>query len=463
MILAASAADGACGKPGTLTTPRYADGHLVDTGNGTAFFRVDTTQLFEIDQSLAEQLELCLAFDDPGRARALIVAAGLERDVPVRIPAPRSVPVKTLSLAIAQKCNLGCTYCYAQQGTFGGPAKSMPLPVAKSAVNRLIEGSTPGDRLTLVFMGGEPLANRSGLREATHYAAGKAEDAGVQIDFALTTNATLIGPDDVEFFERYRFSVTVSIDGIGASHDRLRPFRSGKGSYERVMERASLLLSQTVRRTRLNARVTVTPDNLDLRRTLSTLAEIGFDGIQFSPMLDSPAGKGEMHTGALEEMLAQMIECGKTVEAQLHRGKWYPFTNFFGALKRIHMGARDDYPCGAGGSYFGVSSDGGLYACHRFVDDETGRLGDVLNGVDESRRAKWLTDRHVDRQQPCITCWARRLCSGSCHYEAMHTGRPACDYIRGWLHYCLGAYVRLCKTCPDTLRIILGDPIPRGA
>jgi uncharacterized protein len=25
----------------------------------------------------------------------------------------------------------------------------------------------------------------------------------------------------------------------------------------------------------------------------------------------------------------------------------------------------------------------------------------------------------------------------------MKRGRPACDYIRGWLHYCLEAYMRL--------------------
>ena len=29
-----------------------------------------------------------------------------------------------------------------------------------------------------------------------------------------------------------------------------------------------------------------------------------------------------------------------------------------------------------------------------------------------------------------------------CH-EVIHRGRPACDYIRGWLHYCLEAYLRL--------------------
>jgi hypothetical protein len=38
---------------------------------------------------------------------------------------------------------------------------------------------------------------------------------------------------------------------------------------------------------------------------------------------------------------------------------------------------------------------------------------------------------------------ARYLCGGGCHHEVIARGRPACDYIRGWLHYCLQAYVRL--------------------
>jgi uncharacterized protein len=28
-------------------------------------------------------------------------------------------------------------------------------------------------------------------------------------------------------------------------------------------------------------------------------------------------------------------------------------------------------------------------------------------------------------------------------------GRPACDYIRGWLHYCLQAYLRVSELRPD--------------
>ena len=95
------------------------------------------------------------------------------------------------------------------------------------------------------------------------------------------------------------------------------------------------------------------------------------------------------------------------------------------------------------GGYFGVSADGELAACHRFVGDPGGQFGDLTRGVDGARQAIWLTERHVDRQAPCTSCWARYLCGGGCHHEVLARGRGACDYIRGWLHYTIEAYGRL--------------------
>jgi uncharacterized protein len=31
----------------------------------------------------------------------------------------------------------------------------------------------------------------------------------------------------------------------------------------------------------------------------------------------------------------------------------------------------------------------------------------------------------------------------------LQRGRPACDYIRGWLEYCLQAYIRLLEKRPE--------------
>ncbi|MBD0327481.1 MAG: SPASM domain-containing protein, partial [Pyrinomonadaceae bacterium] len=127
----------------------------------------------------------------------------------------------------------------------------------------------------------------------------------------------------------------------------------------------------------------------------------------------------------------------------------YAFLNMTNTMRELHKGTHRPYPCGAGAGYLGVSADGGLYACHRFVEDTAGAMGHVSAGIDGARQQRWLAERHVHAQEPCRSCWARYMCGGGCHHEVIHRGRPACDYIRGWLHYCLQAYIRLLERRPE--------------
>jgi len=166
-------------------------------------------------------------------------------------------------------------------------------------------------------------------------------------------------------------------------------------------------------------------------------------------MLSAPSRRGEMQAPDLELLLAAMIDCGREFERRTLAGERYPFANMATALSEIHRGTHRPYPCGAGASYFGVAASGTLFSCHRFVEDERASMGHVDTGIDRERQRPWLAERMVDRQEPCRRCWARYLCGGGCHYEVIHRGRPACDYIRGWLDYVLGAYVRLSDARPD--------------
>jgi uncharacterized protein len=421
---------------------------MVDTSAGPHAFIVNGSQIYGLAAKAAETLQQALAADDPEAVDRLLIQFGITLsplidDLPIVSP-----PLRSLSLAIAQKCNLGCTYCYAQQGEFGGGAKAMSSDMALRAVDLLLQDAEAGARVNLAFLGGEPLANRAGLRAATEYAARLAAAASVDVRFSITTNGTLLKPEDGDFFERHGFAVTISLDGIGDAHDRQRPFKNGAPSFAKIIARVDPLLAQQ-RRMQVSARVTVTPSNLDLVETLEGLITLGFHSVGFSPMLSSPTKSGEMDEASLEVMLARMIDCGKRFEARLIAGVRYPFLNMVTALRELHAGTHRPYPCGAGAGYLGVSADGGLYACHRFVDDSHASMGSVDGAIDSERRNAWLAQRHVHRQEPCRQCWARYLCGGGCHHEVIHRGRPACGYIRGWLHYCMQAYVHLRASVPS--------------
>ncbi len=437
------------------TRPRSARLHLFNSEAGHFALDVETGRIHQLPAEHASTLDATLRLGDLGRAELAALAFGIVTPALQEVEAPKSVPVKAISLAVAQKCNLGCTYCYAQQGTFGGEAGNMPPDVAKAAIDQLVQGAEPGETLTLAFMGGEPLVNRRTLHASTRYAASAAAARGIRIGFTMTTNATLICDEDIELFEEYGFTLTISLDGLHATHDRLRPYRSGNGSFEKVAKNVRALLAVDDRRYRVLARVTVTPRNLDLPEIMTGLLDMGFDAIMFSPMLSAPSGKDEMLAADLDRLLDQLIRCGESFREGLRQGRILPFSNVIKTLQRIHSYEREQYPCGAGGGYMGVSADGGLYACHRFVNDDDGLMGNVFSGVDRDRQSSWLDSRHLQKQSPCGSCWARYLCSGSCHYEAIKRGRPACDYIRGWLTYCLGLYTELLRAQPDALRKVL--------
>ncbi|OJT18633.1 radical SAM protein [Archangium sp. Cb G35] len=447
-VLAAPLATPEARRLFSLSVPHAPSVHLFQTEQGQHLLVVNGSRLFDVDAEVFESLDRArLARDEVSLRRQLeelgVSEAPFIDDQPVESP-----PVRALSLAVAQKCNLGCTYCYAQQGDFGGPARNMPLQTALDSVELLLRDVSQGERVNLSFLGGEPLFNRSVIRAATQRAQELARARGVSLTLSLTTNGTLLNAEDAGFLEEHGFAVTVSLDGLQETHDRLRAFKGGQGSFARVMENVAPLLSMQ-RRMQVSARVTVTPRNLALRETLDAFVDMGFHSVGFSPMLSSPTGRDEMGHAELELMLEQMVACGREFERRLIAGQRYPFSNMVNAMREIHKGTHRPYPCGAGAGYFGVSASGELAACHRFVGDEEGAMGDVATGVDRTRQSRWLTDRHVHRQEPCRSCWARYMCSGGCHHEVIQRGRPACDYIRGWLHYCLEAYSRLSQARPD--------------
>ena len=422
--------------------------HFVRGIKGTHLFIPNGSRLIPISPAIEEKLRRLIEKKDEHNIQSELIALGLDippliSDEPLKDP-----PIHALSLAIAQKCNMGCTYCYADQGDFGGPTKSMPVETALKSIDLLLNERKAGDRVQLTFLGGEPLINRKDIRTATQYAQQKADEREINIGFSITTNGTLLTEDDAAFFENYGFAVTVSLDGNKSEHNALRPMKNGSGSYERIIEKIQPLLERQ-RKMQVSARVTVTPRNMNLAATLDDLIAMGFHSVGFSPLLNSGSGNGEMSAEDLEMLLQSMIECGLKFEKNVLEGKRYPFLNMVNALKEIAKGTHRPYPCGAGAGYMGVSADGELAACHRFVNEPAGRMGDVFSGIDPQLQNKWLAERHVHQQSPCSQCWARYLCGGGCHHEVIEKGRIACDYIRGWLHFTLQSYERINRLVPN--------------
>jgi uncharacterized protein len=407
----------------------------------------ETMALYRLDPSQVATLAQGLMDGDAGTAAALM-QIGLTAPALVPPPDNPTRPVRALALTVAQTCNLACVYCYASGGNFGGPDGRMSWEVARQAIDALIGDTPPGGSVKIAFMGGEPLVARDLIRRAVRHARRRAGMRAVTVGFSTTTNGTLITEQDAAFLAEHRFAVTVSLDGSRATNDRLRPSRAGRGSFDQVAVGVGRLIRHADK-IALSARVTATPENLDLDDTVTALSELGFSSVGVSPSITSPTGRGVLQPAEFTALLDAMIRCGEAWLEAVLDGRPHPFANLATALRELHNGRPRSHSCGAARDYLAVDASGAYSACHRFVNDPLGKMGDLGGGIDHDARRSWLVERSVERQAPCVRCWARRLCGGGCHQEVLHAGRPACDFVRGWLHFSMAAYSRMIEQRPD--------------
>lgn len=375
--------------------------------------------------------------EGPSALSDVDLAAYLDEGARLNLGSVPSVAPQNLSLNVTAACNLACDYCYAGRGAFGGAQSgAMTTTVGEEAVDTLLAGCDRRSYATVGFLGGEPFLHRRLVHRLVEYVSRRAAAVGQPIGFSVTTNGTLLDDDDVELLRSHRFSVTVSLDGGRSVHDRRRIWLAGQGSWDDAMAHVRPLLAHPGQ-AEVSARATLTRDDLDLTGRHDALAAEGFRSIGFAPVR---VGVGALGDSDWPRWLAASVALGERELSVIRGGGDTTFDNFRVALRRLDAGSSSPYPCGAGGGYASVSTAGQWFACHRAIGDDDYLLGDGDVAVDPARQQRFLEAHHVERVEPCRSCWARYLCSGGCHQEAATRTDAACDAIRGWLEFCLDAY-----------------------
>jgi uncharacterized protein len=383
-------------------------------------------------------------------------------DQPVRMLPMMPFPLTTMVMNVTNQCNLACTYCYEYgedkivDTENGKQSKFMAESTAMQSVDFLLKES--GHLAHLTFFGGETLLNFPVLKSTIAYARKQAAALGKEIDFSLTTNATLLKPEIIEFLAENQVGVTISIDGPREMQDKFRVFHNGAGSYDVVAPKIKELLR--VHRSRpIGARVTLTSDTLDITKIYRHLTEeLGFWEVGFAPVTTSPSQKYAIGDSGFDKMLGQFRALASEFLEHVAVNRHHGFSNVKDTLEEIHKGVSKAYPCGAGLGLLGVSTDGDVSLCHRFAGSDAHKFGTVADGIDRGVQTAFLQQHHIADKTDCSKCWARPLCSGGCYHEAHvrygDTGRPNlhyCEWIRGWTDTCLQIYGELSERNPDFL------------
>ena len=200
----------------------------------------------------------------------------------------RPTVVKALCLHIAHDCNLGCKYCFADEGEYHGRRAMMSFEVGKKALDFLVANSGSRKNLEVDFFGGEPTMNFEVVKQLVEYGRSLEEANNKKFRFTLTTNGILLNDEIMEFANKEMGNVVLSCDGRKEINDMMRPVRSsGRSSYDIIMPKFKKLAES---RNQMNyyIRGTFTHYNLDFAKDVLHFADEGFEQISVEPVVAQP-------------------------------------------------------------------------------------------------------------------------------------------------------------------------------
>lgn len=181
---------------------------------------------------------------------------------------------RTVVLQPTTYCPWACDYCYL-------PTKdlrlTMPQPVAKAVATSIDEQGLQ-EAVEVVWHGGEPLATGIDPFEALLAPFDGLRHDG-RVHHTVQTGAGLINPAWCDLFQRYGFSVGVSIDGPEWANSQ-RHDRAGRSAHSRIMRGIRTLQDHGIPFTAI---AVVTPSTITRADEIAEFFEgLGADSVGFN-------------------------------------------------------------------------------------------------------------------------------------------------------------------------------------
>ncbi len=257
-----------------------------------------------------------------------------------------------VSLVLTHRCNLACTYCYAGDHHLA----EMTGEVRGRATELLFADGA--EVAQLGFFGGEPFLAFGAMKEAAREARGRAEAVGGRLIMQATTNATALGREQVEWVVGNGVQVCVSIDGVREAHERGRPLKGGRSSFDAVVKGLRGLVDAGAGP---DALMVVTPTTVGwLAESVTWLWNEGVDVVRAN--LDFTA---EWPAEARATLRAELLEVGAEMVRQRREGREVSFAPLVDAIGEVVPALRR-----AKRPHVVVATSGNLYPCSPMVGED---------------------------------------------------------------------------------------------
>ncbi len=293
-------------------------------------------------------------------------------------------------IAPTLRCNHSCIYCQANSRPLEAKGYDMDEDTAKAVVDFIFQ--TPSKFITIEFQGGEPLANFPVIKYIIEYAKEKNKSSKRNLNgfylgdkglaFTIVSNLTMMDEDILNYILSNRIRINTSLDGPEELHNKNRPMRNGKGSYEELVHWLDILKKNDPR---TSALPTITKYSLDYSKEIvNEYIKQGFNHTRMRELniAGVAATKWEDMCYTAEEFIKFWHKYLEYVIGLNKKGVkfWDETTNYILTrilCKKPLFNACMNSPCGVGTIQCAYNHLGDVYTCDEARAEETFRLGNV--------------------------------------------------------------------------------------
>ena len=323
--------------------------------------------------------------------------------------------IKAVCLNIIHGCNLRCKYCFADEGEYHGNKGVMSVETAKKAIDYVIKRSGPRKNIEIDLFGGEPTLIMDTIKEIIQYARDNEAKWNKNIRFTMTTNATLLNDEMMEFMDKEMGNIILSLDGRKEVNDRVRIKADGSGSYDDILPNIKKMISKRTKGKTYYVRGTFTRDNVDFYEDVVSMLNEGFREISIEPVVLEDGHPLAIREEDIPEIFDNYDKLYNEMARRKREGKdEFTFYHFNIDLQGGPCVYKRISGCGSGFEYVAITPQGDVYPCHQFVGKEEYKLGSVFDDTYDAELGKKFKKAHIYNKPKCRECWARFYCSGGC-------------------------------------------------
>lgn len=331
-------------------------------------------------------------------------------------PTPSSPQTLTTWLHISNACNLDCPYCYVRKSS-----AHLSLEVGLDALKKIFSTARKHRfrRVKLKYAGGEALLHWRLIVALHAHAQSLAREYDIALSAVVLSNGVLIRPKHVHWLKQNGVKLMISLDGVGALHNAMRPTKNGRsidvfGQIEKNVD--ELLLPNGIKP---DMTMTVTGRNAHGAANVAqwAIVERGLPlSFNFYRENDQSASYETLQVTE-QAFIDGMLSAYRVIESALPTR---PFID--GLLDHVQSQAHT-HTCGVGQSYLVINHVGSLAQCQMHLDEPVSESlsADLLIPVKNGR----IRNLPVDQKEGCKTCPIRYRCTGGCPLETYR-------YTRRW-------------------------------